>query len=310
MQNIPIDFPDVLRIETAGKCNFNCIHCPTGTQPNKRPVLSMSMFNHIIDQLVAHTFIPRVVVLYHGGEPLLNKNLSLYIRVLKEMGIRKTSITTNASLLNEERSKELIMAGLDELQISFDGQCPDENNDIRKGGGFYMNAANVKSFCKVRKALGRNNPNIIIGNVQICDRATLETIHNKDKQVTLKNAPTYLIEYFSDEHDEMEFISFPAMVWPGYEKFGNLDTIYFDAVNPKYCGPLFETFTILSNGDVVLCCYDLKGELVLGNIYRESVFDIWNSEEYSNIRINYRRQKYCRLCKKCNVVLPHYLCKM
>ena len=100
------------------------------------------------------------------------------------------------------------------------------------------------------------------------------------------------------------------MIWPGYEKFENIDAIYFDAAAPKYCVPLFETFTILSNGNVVPCCFDLKGELVLGNIYKESIFDIWNNEKYSEIRINFRKQKYCTICRKCTVVSPRYLYKM
>lgn len=107
-------FPDVLRIETSGKCNFKCIHCPTGEQPNNRPVLSKENFDLIVSQLSSNGFVPRVVVLYHGGEPLLNKELSYFIRVLKEAGVTKTAITTNGSLLNEKRSRELIQAGLDE----------------------------------------------------------------------------------------------------------------------------------------------------------------------------------------------------
>ena len=76
MQNTLDAFPDVVRIETTGKCNFKCIHCPTGTEPNNRSVLSKERFDYIVHQFTYNNYIPRVVVLYHGGEPLLNKNLS------------------------------------------------------------------------------------------------------------------------------------------------------------------------------------------------------------------------------------------
>jgi radical SAM protein with 4Fe4S-binding SPASM domain len=307
MQNAPDNFPDVIRIETSGKCNFKCIHCPTGTQPNKRPVLSKDRFNYIVNQFIDNKFVPRVVVLYHGGEPLLNKNLSHYIRTFKEMGVIKTVITTNASLLNEELSKKLITAGLDEMKISFDGQDPDENNHIRLNGNFHTNAANVKTFCKIRKTLGCNNPNIIISNVQICDKITLQTLY-KNHHFTFQDAPTYLTKYFSDEYDEIEFKSYPAMIWPGFEKFGVLDVVHFPTDKPNYCGPLFETSTILSNGNVVPCCYDLKEELILGNIFEENIFDIWQNEKYNDLRSNFRRQQYHKFCRKCNVVSPRYLC--
>ena len=77
------DFPDVVRIEASGACNFRCIHCPTGIQPNGRKQLSKESFYFILEQFIKKNFIPRVVVLYHGGEPLLNKDLEHFIGVLK-----------------------------------------------------------------------------------------------------------------------------------------------------------------------------------------------------------------------------------
>ena len=78
------NFPDVVRIETVGACNFSCKHCPTGIEPNNRSILKPEKFNDIINQFKKESFVPRVVVLYHGGEPLLNKWLVDYIKILKD----------------------------------------------------------------------------------------------------------------------------------------------------------------------------------------------------------------------------------
>jgi len=309
MRSVPVDFPDVVRIETVGKCNFRCIHCPTGINPNNRSILSEGMFDSIVGEFLNARFIPRVVVLYHGGEPLLNTKLSKYIRVLKKMGVEKTVITTNASLLTGEQSRELVLAGLDEIKVSFDGQSPDENNHIRQGGDFYANAENVKTLCEVRKALGRNNPHIKISNIRICNKETLQKM-SEQQQFMFQEPPEYLTKYFCQEGNELEFQSFPAMVWPGYERNGFFDVVKFETAKPKYCGSLFETTTILSNGDVVLCCYDIKGELVLGNITKESIFDIWSSKKYLEIREKFKKYEYSYLCEKCNYVSPVYLCEI
>jgi len=302
-------FPDVLRIETVGKCNFKCIHCPTGTQPNNRKALSKSEFDFVLKQLHENNYIPRVVVLYHGGEPLLNKNLPAFIKELKDIGVSKTVITTNGSLLKERISKDLIRAGLDEIKFSFDGISADDNNKIRAKGNFLEEAKNVKEFCKLKKELHSQTPYVIISNIRICGRSLLETLSAKNNYV-FQTPPEYLTKYFSNESNEIEFRSFPAMVWPGFEKYGEFEAVYFKNTKPKYCTSLFETTTILTNGDVVLCCYDLKGELILGNIYQESLFNIWNSKKYTNIRSNFKKQEYCDLCNKCNVVSPRYLCKV
>jgi radical SAM protein with 4Fe4S-binding SPASM domain len=41
---------------------------------------------------------------------------------------------------------------------------------------------------------------------------------------------------------------------------------------------------IASNGDVVACCRDLQHKTVLGNLFEQELVDIWNSEEYQNLR--------------------------
>lgn len=51
------------------------------------------------------------------GEPLLNKNIVNYIKIAKENG-HKVGLTTNATLLSSELSKQLIDSGLDKIIFS------------------------------------------------------------------------------------------------------------------------------------------------------------------------------------------------
>ncbi len=299
-------FPDVVRIEASGKCNFRCIHCPTGIAPNKRPVLDNKQFESILNQFITNDFIPRVVVLYHGGEPLLNKRLPDYIKKLKAIGVQKTVITTNASLLKEELAEKLILAGLDEIKTSFDGNSPEESMTIRRNSQFYRDAENVRTLYKVRKNLGKTTPKIIISNVQICSRDSLNNL-KANNTLTLKNIPEYLTSFFKEEKDDIEFKSHPAMIWPGYESDGTFEKVRFPSNKPKYCGSLFETISIASNGNILLCCYDLKEELVMGNVFEDSIFSIWNSSQYRTIRDNFKKNTYTTMCKNCNVVSPCYL---
>lgn len=43
-----------------------------------------------------------------------------------------------------------------------------------------------------------------------------------------------------------------------------------------FCYALSEHFGILANGDVVPCCIDAQGDMVLGNIAKDSIFTIFN----------------------------------
>ncbi len=305
------NLPDVIRIEPVGLCNFNCQHCPTGVAPNKRALLSKDQFHEIINSFKEINFLPRVVVLYHGGESLLNKNLAYFIEYLKKWGVKKTAITTNASLLTEQKSKELIQAGIDQIKCSFDGESPKENNFIRKKGNFYEDAKNLKNFCKIYKKIAKHKIDILTSNIIITQEKDLETIDGSYKNI-VKNKkqipPKYLTDYFEEEKDVMRFSSFPAMVWPNLNKDDYLYKTY-PSEQPSYCSLLFETFTILSNGNVVTCCYDLQGELVHGNVFKEKIIDIWQGSKYKKIRDNFRLKKYNSFCKSCNVVTPIYMYK-
>lgn len=301
-------FPDVIRIETSSRCNFNCIHCPTSMLPNKREILSREKFQCILDQFGVSSFTPRVVVLYHGGEPLINVNLEHFIAILKNMGVKKTVITTNGSMLTEARSVNIIKSGLDYLKVSFDGETPEENDLIRRNGKFSCDAKNVMTFLKARKELKRTNPVVAVCNIRICNRDTLDHL-NRLGDFAFPQPPNYLSEYFRDVFNEIEFQSYPAMVWPSYTEFGDFDIVTYASEKPKYCANLFETITVLSNGDVVPCCYDLHGDEVFGNIFKTDIFSIWNNERHKGFRSNFKKGIYSDICNKCNLVVPRYLCK-
>ena len=98
------------------------------------------------------------------------------------------------------------------------------------------------------------------------------------------------------------------MVWPGIEET-DFEIINLGTKKLNYCVSLFETITILSNGDVVPCCYDIKGEKVFGNILSENIFKIWQKEDFSNFRKFVKNNEIDKLeiCEKCINVQERYL---
>ena len=146
---------------------------------------------------------------------------------------------------------------------------------------------------------------IVISNVQILDNLdSLPVTTNGQLGV-----PSYLIEYFNDECPDIEFQSYPAMVWPGFDVRGEFEIEVQPELKPTYCKSLFETITIMANGDVVPCCYDLTGEAVFGNVFNDNLFDIWENEKYKEFRENFKNQMYSGPCTKCKFVAPQFLFK-
>lgn len=259
-------FPDVVRIEPAGRCNFKCVHCPVGVIGNTRPMLSYHDFVEIFDRL---PFVPRVVVFYHGGEPLLNHALPQMVKYTKDAGVRHTVFNTNASLLTLERGRMLAEAGLDELRVSFDGTSAEENDAIRLGSNFAKHAPVVRDVAQLLR--------VVIYNVQFTAGETPEI-------------PKYLSDFFGKS---VEYRTEAARQWSSMEADGTIEK----PAAPVYCPNLWETFSILSNGDVVRCCEDILGKSVFGNVLFDKPMHIW--ERMSALRRRFENRQYDDLCANC-----------
>lgn len=83
-------------------------------------------------RVAAETGVSRIRIT--GGEPLIRKNISHLIRLIKQIpGIRDLSLTTNGILL-EQYASELAEAGLDRVNVSLDSLLPEKFREITRGG--------------------------------------------------------------------------------------------------------------------------------------------------------------------------------
>ncbi|MCR4656929.1 MAG: GTP 3',8-cyclase MoaA [Lachnospiraceae bacterium] len=111
---------DYLRISLTDKCNLRCSYC--------MPKEGIKQLGH--DDILTYEEIWRLVSLMAdmgirkirltGGEPLVRKNITGFIRKLKEIpGICEVAVTTNGTLL-PSLAYDLKEAGLDRMNISLD----------------------------------------------------------------------------------------------------------------------------------------------------------------------------------------------
>ena len=66
-----------------------------------------------------------------------------------------------------------------------------------------------------------------------------------------------------------------------------------------YCYQI-ETMMVRSDGNICLCCQDVKEEYVMGNVKRESLATIWDSPKFKRLRVDIRQgEKILPICQKC-----------
>ena len=116
---------EYLRISVTDRCNYRCSYCMPAEIFNKD--YSYIKQNKILsyEEIIQISSILKKVGLKKiritGGEPLLRKNIDKLIHKLKtEVGTEHVSMTTNGSLLTDEKLNILKSSGLDSLTLSLD----------------------------------------------------------------------------------------------------------------------------------------------------------------------------------------------
>ena len=243
---------------------------------------------------------PRVVVLYHGGEPFVNKNMLEMVRQLKLAGVKFIKTVTNGMLLTEKMLFKIIESGLDRIEFSLDGTSSKENDEIRRGSNYKKVSSTIKKLIAAKKFLNVDKPFICISNCQIPDEDNFD-----ETPVTAE----YILKDFSHycNKSEIEFRACFTIYWPGYPTDGSKYKLSKpnDAGNSNYCEHPIKLITIRHNGDVVACCQDIVSMYVIGNIKQHPISKIWNNYKYRTLRKSIINRKFLPLCKNCKVVAPY-----
>jgi cyclic pyranopterin phosphate synthase len=125
---------DYMRISITDRCNLRCMYCmpPDGIPPIKhKEILTYEEIFRIL-HIAAGSGVRTIRIT--GGEPLVRRDVSHLIRLIKSIkGILDISLTTNGILL-EHHAEQLVDAGLDRVNISLDSLNRERYRKITRGG--------------------------------------------------------------------------------------------------------------------------------------------------------------------------------
>lgn len=293
-----IPFPHVLRIEPASQCNLACSHCPTGTVDMDRGIMGEDVFEKVLSEISAHKDSIKVIVLYHGGEPLLNSNFYSMVTRIKDIDNSiYIKTVSNGMALTKKHAEDILNSGIDLIEFSLDGESPDESQHVRVDSNTQRIIKNIKGLITLKKSRNAAKPEIYIVTTQFL----------RDKNFTeplgVPAVPGWLEHLF--EGDVSGYKPAYAIKWPHMGNSGKFD--FFKPVGgtgSDECDHVINTLTVRADGSVVPCCLDLTSKLVMGNILEESLMDIWTGRKYSMLRQSIKSKNYISICSTCFVVRP------
>jgi radical SAM protein with 4Fe4S-binding SPASM domain len=290
--------PVFFTIETVNSCNFRCIYCPQSDQGNHfingQGTMSFDDFKKIIANLRS-AFDVGIVSLHRDGEPLMNKQLELFIAHLTELGVYVT-VSTNCSLLPEERAKRLIASGLRMAGTDFCAD-PEVYERLRARGVWTKTLDGIKNLLRAG-AEAKADFRVVIKDIATnnCPPERVGALMEQTRKL------------FAEWSDRVNIIPvyFHNALGEALVNLSNTQTLASSpAVGGHYtlCHQPWVNFTVDYAGRVVGCCRDLRSEYVLGSLLHEPAAEIWNGEKMRQLRraLADKHPDRINICKSCDV---------
>ena len=299
---IPLSAPMVLFVDPSSVCNFRCKFCPTGDHKliketgRWQGLMDFELYKKIIDDLKEFDKHLKVLRLYKDGEPLLNDHLADMIRYAKTSGVVDyIDTTTNGFLLEPERIKPILDAGLDKINISVDGMSDEQFLEFTGAKvNFKKYVENIRHLYEIK------------GNCEIVIKTTGDFMSEAEKQ--------RFFDTFGNFADRI-FIENVAPCWPEFDVENKLGVditkgIYDQPIgNVNTCPYIFYSMSVNSDGTVSLCFVDWARKLLIGDIRKQSLKEIWQGKPLFRYQMKHLQGKrndieVCAGCHQLSHGLP------
>lgn len=122
------EYPTLAVLKITLACNLKCVYCYSNAGIDQSSHMSTETARKIVDEYVRMNPYKSVMVVLHGGEPLINfKLIKDIVEYSKKYGKKViVSIQTNASMVTDEIA-EFIKTNNLQLGVSLDGPAPFQN---------------------------------------------------------------------------------------------------------------------------------------------------------------------------------------
>ena len=220
-----------------------------------------------------------------NGEPLYDHKLEERLAACKAAELPNVGFTTNGFLLDEKRAEGIVQADPDYVVFSFDSL----DKAIYEKGRLRLNhdrvLENILRFIKIRNT-AKSSTRIVVRHIDF-----------KADGEEFKKYLEYFGKLLREDLDEI-----------GYTKVHNASVL--KSIDPKFhgsdcgttpCGAVFNWITIQHDGQVILCPHDFNGEYDFGNVLKNDILTIFNSDKFNKVRLIHAQHKRntmakCRTC--------------
>lgn len=280
-----IELPQIATIGITNICNLNCLMCRTNASERPKGFMNIETFQILLKQLKAINI--DLLGIAIQGEPFLHKGLIDLLSIAKSHDF-SVWINTNGQFPDEIESIYKNFPNLVRYyRISIDGATKQTYEHIRKGASFEVLIKTLAIIYKINKQKKNSRIKLHIN-------------------VVLSLANLFELNQFFQKFEKYcgrENITFSIIdsVAPDTAYFWNIFPFKNLIKKGIPCQRPFETMNFTFSGKMTLCCEDYSDELIVGDIHRDSIADMWNGIEAECTRKKHLNQQEMdiEICRKC-----------
>lgn len=262
----------IFAVETVLGCELKCPECAVGGgfTTRQRGMMSFDDFRIIADKIKPFC---EYLYLHIWGEPMLNKDIFKMIEYASTF--TRTNISTNGNSINDIKASQLITSGVSTIIVSIDGVTQEVYEQYRIKGSVAIALDALRQLQHYNCRL--DQPVQIIPQFIVMKHNEHEMDKFADVCSRLGLTPSFKAPYFRTN-------KYKATNGYRRQRYSNITTLR-NAMSK--CESIKNgTFNILLDGSVVACCHDYDKFTCFGNIYKESVMEIWHKASFKMFRHN------------------------
>lgn len=289
--------PPILTIEPTNVCNLRCPLCVTGNGSMERANgrMDLSTYQRLIDELADRAL---YVVLFHQGEPYLNRQFNEFVAYANHRGLYVTT-SSNAHYFDAKTAEATVASGLDTIIISVDGATQETYSRYRVGGELQKVLDGTRQLVAAKKRLRSKTPYIYLQFIVMQ--------HNEHELAAMEELAAELgVDRFLKKTVQVETLA-EAQEWlPSAEKFRRYhltaENFTVKGGGKGACPRPWLTTLVNWDGTTVPCCFDKNGHHVSGDMKTAPNFAaVWKSAAAENFRDTLlNRRETIDMCRNCN----------
>lgn len=266
------EFPSQIVIDVTEFCNLSCIHCPQNDFVKSKAFgghhLDKDLHKKLIDEVAEDGSGNCRYLRYTGeGETLLHPQFIEMVSYAKSRLSIAINVTTNGTILTDDKSISLLNIGVDVIDISIDAYSPETYSAIRRKGNLEVTRHNVLNLIE-RVREGSFGTKVVVSYVE----------------QPLNTHETALFDKFWKDAGAHQVV-----IRRLHSAGGAKDEIAAsmkgrNSLARRPCVYPWERLVLKPNGYVTYCPADWKGMARIAHFKDTSIKDIWTGDYMRRLR--------------------------